>query len=422
MINKISFEDKETSLNLNSVFIVSANDANEIKLVVNNLIDFVNSRAVSIDKAYKYLKFGVPTNLNENESYNIIIESAEDANFSRDIHSISINSISDKFKIFENDVFVDLNRRITKNDAGHAIVADISSILSENRKYYRFHFESMHSSTEYKAFAIGLNDYVDEYDEKPVSIILNRNIESINVNDIDKAALLKISQSKLNIGFSDVTAIKAYLKYDRIPNNVRSYLSNNNEISINGNIIDVTSLVLNNIRYTVKDINDELKETTVSNTVFTDVGQAVKFSRTFISTKNYQKDDMMLNVNVMNNRLDLTFERDLYGDQDSEQHTGDVNVSAGPNLSINSNVLSSTFADASFDSYVEYDHKKAPIHVINNDIMDIASSIDDGMNLMVIAKYADTIEQLEKLKLQIHQTMVITLLSFHIKVSFHMQM
>ena len=137
-LKRISFADKDDSvlLNSNSKFVLTADNVNEIKSVVNNLCDEVENR-LRFNQVFKYAKFNVPSTLKDGCSYTFEFELSEDSSFEKSVAFTLENNFS-KFSIFENNVWNDLtsNRLIIYNDRNKALKFDLSETISDSFKPY----------------------------------------------------------------------------------------------------------------------------------------------------------------------------------------------------------------------------------------------------------------------------------------------
>ena len=105
-MKKIEFENKQNSLDINGKYVISSNDINEIKLVVNSLITDIVDEEFKINSLFRYLRIQLPKNIgtDKNFSLNII--------FKNEIDEIILNSINniDEFLIFKDSKFINLSQ------------------------------------------------------------------------------------------------------------------------------------------------------------------------------------------------------------------------------------------------------------------------------------------------------------------------
>lgn len=96
---KITFNNKQDSyiLNQNSRFVLTADNVNEIKNVVNALSDKL-SNVGKFSHIFKYIRFALPT-LNDNSNYDFIVELADNEKFidnaSKNLKKIQISLSTD---------------------------------------------------------------------------------------------------------------------------------------------------------------------------------------------------------------------------------------------------------------------------------------------------------------------------------------
>ena len=90
-MKKIEFENKQNSLDINGKYVISSNDINEIKLVVNSLITDIVDEEFKINSLFRYLRIQLPKNIgaDKNFSLNVIFKNEID-----EVILDSINKIS----------------------------------------------------------------------------------------------------------------------------------------------------------------------------------------------------------------------------------------------------------------------------------------------------------------------------------------
>ena len=120
---KIEFNNKQNSIlynNTNEKFLLTADNVNEIKEVVNNLSDSLSSY-VSESDILKYLTFIIPKSLDENCEYSFRFNASTTLDFTNFVE-YSLSENSNNFKIFKQGIWTDiLNNKITVSDFGSAI-------------------------------------------------------------------------------------------------------------------------------------------------------------------------------------------------------------------------------------------------------------------------------------------------------------
>ena len=140
--SKINFEDKTSNyINVNSQYVLTANEINEIKSVINNLISHTEENIFIFNTITKWLYISIPNKLLEdNIEYSITIELSNNKNFENSNKKDSKET--NGFYKFENDKFIEIHF-ITKNDT--KILIDISDLNIKNNKQYfiRYKFNNI---------------------------------------------------------------------------------------------------------------------------------------------------------------------------------------------------------------------------------------------------------------------------------------
>lgn len=79
---KILFNDKEDLININndSKYVLTAENINEIKDVVNSIVDDYND-ILTYDSFFKYIRFNVPKGLIKNQFYSLKIQLSKNQSF-----------------------------------------------------------------------------------------------------------------------------------------------------------------------------------------------------------------------------------------------------------------------------------------------------------------------------------------------------
>lgn len=105
-MKKIEFENKQNSLDINGKYVISSNDINEIKFVVNSLITDIVDEEFKINSLFRYLRIQLPKNIgtDKNISLNVI--------FKNEIDEVILDSINniDEFLIFKDSKFINLSQ------------------------------------------------------------------------------------------------------------------------------------------------------------------------------------------------------------------------------------------------------------------------------------------------------------------------
>ena len=291
-MKKITFENKESLLGLSSRFIVSAEDANEIKTVVNNLVDSYISLQPTMDNMFKYLKINVPT---LSTYYDLIIETSPSENFS-ECSSIILSDHPENFMIFESNKFKNIptSSVITPKYEGKIIAADISSIVSDENTYCRYYFKNYIDTEEapiYHTFVLGVNDLIKTYteEEPPVPVIL--------INDEHVEQLKTCSKNEVTNFYNKIAEVSAivsqsaYLKYYSIPLDVQKYCEEHGILIVSGSnnsLIDVTCIAGFELIEEETENNVDKKVTNIKCTTTID-GTNIKFERAILVKNSERK-------------------------------------------------------------------------------------------------------------------------------------
>lgn len=194
-MKKIEFENKQNSLDINGKYVISSNDINEIKLVVNSLITDIVDEEFKINSLFRYLRIQLPKNIgtDKNISLNVI--------FKNEIDEVILDSINniDEFLIFKDSKFINLsqynNGVFTSIDKNSIILIktpqnlnfenlDVSCkfIINENIEknvshgYSAFKETSVYPWDSIFLYRIGSNDYEtlsNSYKNKLIPPLLN---------------------------------------------------------------------------------------------------------------------------------------------------------------------------------------------------------------------------------------------------------
>lgn len=179
ILNKITFEDKEDLINLSSDSnkVLTAANINEIKDVVNNLIDsYIN--ILSYDKIFKYIRFNIPKGLIDNNFYSLKIQLSANKDFSdlkevncfptltlgENSYSLEEDS-SSIFSIFKNGKWISYkNLILTSDDEDSEIKINIQNLLKNENNipfFGRYKLINLTNSSEsqWYGFALGFSTY-----------------------------------------------------------------------------------------------------------------------------------------------------------------------------------------------------------------------------------------------------------------------
>ena len=190
---KITFNNKEDSviINSDSKFVLTAENINEIKDVVNNLSDELDRR-LRFNEVFKYAKFNVPKTLTDNCQYIFEVELSDNPDFNDPIVLNSIDTFN-KFNIFENEKWVVFtsNRYININDVGKSIQINLSEIISDDFKSYygRCRWKNINTleNQEYQGFSLGVFEYNDEkFDNNYITNFFIEGKTSVNEKETER--------------------------------------------------------------------------------------------------------------------------------------------------------------------------------------------------------------------------------------------
>ena len=162
-MKRITFKEKENSVLTNSLYILNADNINEIKLVINNLIDIFEKTDFKFYDVFKFVSISAPQFYEDGE-FNLIFEFSTNETFGFS-KTISLKNNPELFYIFEDGKYVNFKNKntINKNDANKLILIDVSSISlfndienKSNRKYYgRYKFENETITSNYFGILFG---------------------------------------------------------------------------------------------------------------------------------------------------------------------------------------------------------------------------------------------------------------------------
>lgn len=219
-MNYITYADKEASLELNSVYIMTAGDANEIKLVVNSVVDWLKREGATVRKMFRYVKVEVPE---LDGAADLTLEASADRGFSRDVSRLTLSESPEKFMAFSDGRFRRISRLFREGDSGMTVLADISDMIGEERAYCRYQF----TGHRMRAFVLGANDCQPWRTEEPAPIILIGDSELSGqldtIRDCGKEEAIIASNRMTETGPVSAQDCHVFLKYSRIPANVLQF-------------------------------------------------------------------------------------------------------------------------------------------------------------------------------------------------------
>lgn len=222
MIKRISFEDKEKSSSIYSNLIMTADDTNEIKHVINSLVDYANAHVASTKTTFKYAEITIPIDLNFRYAYDFILELADNISFLNK-QTISISKRNANFKLLSSDgAWVDCYDLIRSKDVGKTLLVDIEDYLNERHVMFaRCKFTASLDKREFQTFAIGVNVPDQPSQNVPVAFTFSSNNEAaLNAaKHLDKDILSKLVLEPINVDSSsiDFSSFKTVLKFNEKP-------------------------------------------------------------------------------------------------------------------------------------------------------------------------------------------------------------
>lgn len=251
-MKKIEFENKVSLLNINSKFVLSAYDINEIKDIINLTSDELKKQIDLNKDKYRYIFITLPEKIDKN--YDLEIESSID-NWENNILLLKLSKNSDNFYIFENGNFSKLeNDYISNKNSGKILVIHIESlILNLNKTQLRFRFKNLRNNEYTKYYSID-QSVKTEINKKKLNYIGSHfyTIADLNYKDyvqnlIDIGFDTSLILDSINYTFNEKEEIKLYsFIYDGKNNiDVTSsvfYGCNDPDISLNNSIINPIKL------------------------------------------------------------------------------------------------------------------------------------------------------------------------------------
>ena len=396
---KIEFNDKQNSIlynDTNEKFLLTADNINEIKEVVNNLSDniigFVNESDI-----LKYLTFIIPISFDETCEYSFKFQVATNLNFTNPIE-YSLSGNSNNFKIFQQGIWANIsNNKIVSSDFGNALQLNIDDrfpLLSNNILVGRYQWINITNNESTQWFGCGIQNTInydtDNLFEKDQLIDLylsgkntlsssesetyqligvNENGEEINLTS---NATFKFDNEELNNNKITAPQIinndSIYMLFANVTYNNKKYatslailfksssktfniqLSKHN-LSLNESIIFTATLNNSNIVPNIEILNQsENFELNINNNQITAIkiikneNVMIKFSYTDENNKNYEKIES----------ITLNYEEKIF------------NIQLGTSsLSLNDLNLSATTFTATLDNNEINDYNNLSSNILN---------------------------------------------------------
>lgn len=245
MNKKITFADKESSLKINSQYVLSAPEINEIKKVINNISNEIDLQLKSSD-FFKYLSIYIPQNVQNNSDLSIIFGNNE--TFTNSIE-IKLSTYSSRFLYFDNvsGTYKSFNKTsINSDDAGKLLLFKLENLIPPNYFYVKYNFENQDNKI--------LSYYnIDKQNQKINEIEINyfppnELPEIVNPDQIHNFTV-DILSSDLYDG--EFTTFIAKLDDEDVTLDEKLHYSYSGNISINGNIISPNDQIMNDENVTI---------------------------------------------------------------------------------------------------------------------------------------------------------------------------
>ena len=288
-MKRITFKEKENSVLTNSLYILNADNINEIKLVINNLIDIFENTDFKFYDVFKFVSISAPQFYEDGE-FNLIFEFSTNETFGFS-KTISLKNNPELFYIFEDGKYVNFKNKntINKNDANKLILIDVSSISlfndienKSNRKYYgRYKFENETITSNYFGILFGNTnfDFIKINLNNTLTVINNSNDLQFNSENKKYFELLNYDvkpHEEVNLktvlfkdnSYIDVTQ---YTKYSIKNENVNCSLNDNIFIGLeNENRYNLIT-ILAETTYKYEKYYSEIKLNLIPNIIFKNV-------------------------------------------------------------------------------------------------------------------------------------------------------
>ena len=164
-MKKITFENKSSSLNIDSKYIITSENVNEIKDVINNISDIIEEWKLSDKLKYKYIFITLPKSISKN--YDLEVE-LSNSNWTDglEIRILKLSLNPEKFLIFEDGNFNNLtNNYISSSESGKILIIDIQTLLTNVRNIncrFRFKNNLSNSYTDYFSMDLYPNAKINE--------------------------------------------------------------------------------------------------------------------------------------------------------------------------------------------------------------------------------------------------------------------
>jgi len=232
MLKYIEFEDKESTLSIQSEYTITSDEANEIKLVVNNIIDTLRNGILDNKTAYKYLKIVVPESIVFD---NITIEVSPNESFSTN-NSINLLQDAESFKIFSNGKYKNV---VNLNDVVDSVVIQLDDLIYQNSDNFGRYWFSKNGSRigEIKTFNLLVNDIqkIREIGLTPLILVNNDELEMVRAS---KAKTTRILNDRT---YDDAHIPSAFVKIENANETFIDYCNNNAVELIDNDLVLIPS-------------------------------------------------------------------------------------------------------------------------------------------------------------------------------------
>ena len=269
-LTKINFENKESSVITNSLYILNAENINEIKDVVNNLIDYFEETDFKFNDVFKFIAISVPKFF-INGSYELVLELSYNNSFTV-IKKITTKLNKEQFYIFNDGKFenfknLDDKDFVDSSDLEKLVLININENLKDKKYFGRYYFKLNDKIvSDYYGVSFGNNEFtINEIKfSETFSIVKDDNLTNENLKSKQQFENIVnlvgnneiILNTYLNDLSKDVTGFTEYY-FDSKYNNIIE--KNKNKFIINDNIsnesIKISAVTLYNYEIFYSSIN-----------------------------------------------------------------------------------------------------------------------------------------------------------------------
>jgi hypothetical protein len=245
-ITKINFENKESSVITNSLYVLNADNINEIKDVVNNLIEYFEETDFKFNDIFKFFTISVPKFF-INGSYELVLELSYNNSFTV-IKKITSKLNKDQFFIFDNgkfENFKDLNNKnfVDSSDLEKLILININEDIKDKKYFGRYYFKlNDQIVSDYFGVSFGNNEFSINEIKFSETFSMIKNSDAINENLSSKSNfenvinLIENNEVTLNTYLNDlskdVTGFTEYYFDSKYNNVIEKDKNNHNKFII----------------------------------------------------------------------------------------------------------------------------------------------------------------------------------------------